>query len=117
MDTAQTARKALEILDRDGWTQGTVARVIATTRWRAGSHCIGGAWNLAVHGTARWAKNTTIYAPLVQVLRDQYPGFSSESTWDVGYIGAWNDRPDTTEADVRAILEKLAQQEGGQQGC
>lgn len=127
MNIAETARKALEILDLDGWNKGNVARpyVSVVHGYRANSHCIGGAWNMALSGRPRWLRDMTVYEPLVQMIREQYPDFYlapvrytantaampasvSPAATNVSFISAWNDTMSTTEADVRAILEKLA---------
>ncbi len=115
MNTAETARKALEILDRDGWNQGAVQRGYASGdgRFRAGSHCIGGAWNLALSGQVRWLHDVTVYEPLLRVIREQYPDFFQYQDFFqypdfFRNLGVWNDQPSISEADVRAILEKLA---------
>lgn len=116
-NVAATARKALEILDRDGWCKGEITWSGMMTKkggqFRIGSHCLGGAWNLAVTNETTWLQGEAAhyYAPLIGVLREQYPEHftGDERLWDI--IPRVNDTTSTTEADIRAILEKLAAKE------
>ncbi len=121
METAEIAREALRILDRDGWNKGYLT--YTSVSWddgesvRAGSHCIGGAWNLALHGDSRWVLaprgGMTIllsepYELLAEAIREQYPAYTPYPYDAINLIAEWNNDPATTEDDVRAILEKLA---------
>jgi len=116
MNAAEIARKALYILDRDGWCKHSLTwcapcATVYGGNYPEGSHCIAGAWNLAAHGNDRWADD---YQPLHEVITAQYPDFRVENDgWlkldtPQGHIAMWNNRDETTEQDVRAILEKLA---------
>jgi len=123
MTDSDTARKALEILDSDGWCKDhlTYPGFYALTRypapWQAGSHCIGGAVNIAMHGNEDWQLPGTadFYRRLADVIREQYPEFRAPrvtglmpGTEDISFIAQWNNAPETAEADVRRILEKIA---------
>ena len=124
MNVAETAKKALEILDSDGWCQGSTeiregsialmnARMSGKD-YRIGSHCLAGAWNKALSRDCGFLGDTTsgVYAPLAKVIREQYPDFTSHPYgFDSLRVVTFNDLPDTTEADIRAILEKLAVEE------
>ena len=125
MDVAQIARKALEILDRDGWCKGSVnfkpgpssgitiksagLPAFAPGNYPAGSHCLGGAWNLALHDCPNFlAGNPELYKPLAKAIHAQYPEIAELGLEPQGSIVNFNDRASVTETGVRAILEKLA---------
>lgn len=129
METAEIARKALAILDEHGWCKFALTDM-------AGRHCLGGAWNLAHHGYCDWnvgnprwyyeqplVIDESAHQPLADAICALYPEFSSllsmsrlreiaitrgEVTPAAWLIADWNNHPDTTEDDVRAVLEKLA---------
>jgi hypothetical protein len=122
MSPSQVARDSLEILSRDGWCKWTTTLypgilVPLTHEQKAlmqgfpfpvGSHCLGGAMNLALTGCAEfWCENALAYDAAASVIMDQYP-----QKWDGLGSGSiltyFNDLNETTEQDVRAILEKLA---------
>lgn len=112
MNTAETARKALEILDRDGWCKGTLSW---RRPYRPSSHCLAGTWNMALYGDwafpLEMADHGAEYEPLLAAIREQYPDMEEEAKEDwhsLGLITWFNDRGRTAEADVRAVLEKLA---------
>lgn len=120
METAEIARKALEILDRDGWAKGTFGQFTVDADGNAilyGPHCIGGAWTIA-QGTGCWIiEENGSYRELWEMVAAMFPD------WDyreyrkyisplapdspVNRIVAWNDHF-AAEDDVRAVLEKLA---------
>jgi hypothetical protein len=126
-DIPTIAREALAILDRDGWNKGAVTLSelgaglgytngerfhTSYTHYPVGSHCIGGAWNLALHGADTWdTRLPELYQPLVDILQAEWPertidGYDrNHLSWVIAY---WNNHPRTTEADVRRVLEKLA---------
>ena len=112
MTPAETARKALEILDRDGWCKYTTiwttlhARNFPGSNYRIGSHCLGGAWNEATR-IESIGKLQESYAPLSAVIAEQYPGYKQDVIYPWNIIPMMNDDGTTTEADVRAILEKV----------
>jgi hypothetical protein len=115
MDIAGTARAALEVLTRDGWNQGALTWVKEIgPEYREGSHCIGGAVNMVTYGCDEW--NTTaepVYQEIRKVIEAQYPEFTSarptrQSIHDILFIATWNNDENTTEADVRLVLEKVA---------
>ena len=119
MNIAETARKALEILDRDGWNKGAAILnfTYPDSPYRMGSHCVGGAWAKAL-GIEFHTKNTRQLLPLIEMIREQYSRIEElirEEAIFAGYpirvITMFNDMDSTTEADVRAILEKLAARE------
>ena len=116
MNAAEIARKALEILDRDGWCKGTTVyprlTPISPRSYRTGSHCIGGAWSMAATGDAAMNCLDSVMMPLIEVIREQYPEIRDSVEAPVlglpkREITLFNDLPGTTEADVRAILEKI----------
>jgi len=124
-NVAETARKALEVLDRDGWCKGSpefspdqgefevwtpgFPHPVRHSGYRTGSHCLGGVWNIALHGRCSFTCSDASYEPLIRVILSQYPELDEqEFLAPSGVITYLNDRPDITEADVRAILEKLA---------
>lgn len=125
------AREALEILDRDGWNKGSLTRLSdegvppAWLAYKTGSHCIAGAWNLAQHGHEGWDLNGVNYFPLYDMIKAQWPEYRSVnaeryaemllvvpglriSSFIACFIADWNNAVETTETDVRTILEKLA---------
>jgi hypothetical protein len=111
MDAAETAREALRVLDRDGWCKGSLSYNSSPPGgvYPGGSHCLGGAWNIADHGTVLWDTSCPgTYEPVADVIRAQYPQYSSDVSEAPCLIMWMNDADPTTEADVRAILEKLA---------
>ncbi len=116
MNVAETARKALDILDRDGWNKGYLTNpyLDGPGLYREGSHCIGGAWNLALTGTsATWLlapEGDAGYELLAQTIQEQHPDLKGQyADWSsIGIIADWNNHERTTESDVRRILEKLA---------
>jgi hypothetical protein len=131
MSPSQVARDSLDILSRDGWCKWTTTKwttamspgaIIAMTHDRKasflsfpeGSHCLGGAWNVAHHGDPWWVNNVNdLYEPVADVIKAQYPEAAglqlSAVVLEAPSLIMWlNDAPVITEADVRAILEKLA---------
>ena len=126
-NTADIARDALAVLDSDGWCKDylTFSDMSASLYagngnplpWQIGSHCIGGAVNIAMHEDACWDDEHAFYAELAEVIRQQYPEYVPPVSWsggrvvpvtDVYYIATWNNAKDRTEEEVRRILEKLA---------
>lgn len=113
MNVAETARKALEILDRDGWCKFAVTwtsfqkQMYPGHHYPEGSHCLSGLWGEAV-GIEN-AGNRELYEPLAAVVREQYPEYipGIDPNWPLTIIPAMNDALGITEADVRAILEKV----------
>ena len=120
MNIAETARKALEILDKDGWNKGSADKNFIYSLddpYKVGSHCAGGAWAKAL-GIEFHVENTVQLLPLIEMIREQYPLIEEMIREEVifeGYpirtITMFNDMYSTTEADVRAILEKLTARE------
>ena len=128
-NTADIARDALAVLDSDGWcknhlTFSEIASLYAGSGlplpWQIGSHCIGGAVNIAMHEDACWGDEHAFYAELAEVIRQQYPeyvppvscsGTREVPVTDVYYIATWNNAQDRTGEEVRRILEKLAAKE------
>lgn len=116
-NVAETARKALDILDQDGWCKGSVnmrpdpiSGIPTGVRYRLGSHCLAGAWNKAFSGQCNFLPDENIYTPLIEIIREQYPELDAQNprTIGAGIIIVMNDSSSESEADVRAILEKLA---------
>lgn len=125
---AQIARDALDILDRDGWAKGALTMVSGMERYEflagvAGSHCIGGAVNLAMSGDDDWLMDacaTEFYDHMLKVIKMLFPGEDeNEMPWklfsqsfdrhaSIGIIAQWNNNPGTTQDDVRVVLEKIA---------
>ena len=126
---ARTAREALEVLDRDGWCKGSVTlyrnspykimiigygspdNIIdpASFSYPDGSHCLGGAWNIALCGKPSFLKDCDeAYEPLISVILAQYPEIAETGLNRTSVILHFNDRAGTSEDDVRAILEKIA---------
>lgn len=107
---AQLARKTLRILDLDGWCKRALTWESGYgTDYPDGSHCIGGAWNIALTRGEDWVRDYRPYVPLVEAIQAQYPEFRDIGEDDVARIIAiWNNRPERTESEVRAILEKIA---------
>ncbi len=120
MNIAETAQKALEILDKDGWNKGSTDKNFMyspSDPYNLGSHCVGGAWAKALE-IGFYHENTGQLLPLIEMIREQYPQIEEmirEEGISLGYpirtITMFNDMDSTTEADVRAILEKLAARE------
>jgi hypothetical protein len=117
MNHAEIAQGALDILDRDGWckfslTYRSLFNAVPDFP-RDGSHCIGGAVNLAMTGQDNWVLDSDFYGVLAGVIREQYPDhrlpeYAPADVLDVWFIAEWNNNPGTTEADVRRVLEKIA---------
>lgn len=110
---AETARRALDILDRDGWCKYFItAPGNPYENVREGSHCLGGAWNLAHHDSDQWAEGAFRYlAPLVNEIMAQYGERPVSEAWGgqlAPVIAAWNNSDEITECDVRRVLEKIA---------
>ena len=125
METAEIARKALEILDRDGWNKGFFTLLYnplpqvyksATGKfpYRSGSHCIGGAWSIAM-GSSGWCSYEDyweLWEKIIVMFPDWTCGYPDIHSHDdpeqaMNHIVCWNDTC-ATEDDVRAVLEKLA---------
>ena len=118
---AETARKALEILDRDGWCRWSLECSEADLPYyrrqgmtpRAGSHDLCGLWSLAVLGRLQPdAGAEDVYGPLARRIRELDPDLDRLFTGGaldvpVFYVIATNDRW-TTESEARAFLEGLA---------
>jgi hypothetical protein len=115
----QVAAEALEILERDGWCKGTVSSppimvYLSPVLARPGSHCLGGAVNLAARGAPEcWADEDPCLAAAARVIAEQYPEIPASlgEGPPARLVTYFNDRADTTYPDVRRILEKLAVQE------
>lgn len=110
MNTAEIARKALEILDRDGWNKGALTWYVRAG-YPVGSHCIGGAVNLAATGMDEWSPIAEpVYEALSKVIQAQYPEFAKpwHSCINPVMIATWNNDKNITEQDIRRVLEKLA---------
>lgn len=136
METSEIAVKALEILDQDGWCKGSVSfhsqamdnvHVVVAGEpplqpqgYREGSHCLAGAWSMAATGNPAIWRNQAMFEPLVKAILALYPEigdlpwfgvpfeFSTLADVNTSVITYLNDRQETTEDDVRAVLEKLA---------
>lgn len=107
METAEIAREALAVLDRDGWAKSYL------TSPSTQEHCIAGAWNLAHHKTSMWAADIGYLSPLADAIKAQYPEYApvrilNDKSSLAYFIAKWNNRAETSEADVRQVLEKLA---------
>jgi hypothetical protein len=126
---AEIAREALNILDRDGWCQGMLTMDFpwVTSQFRLGSHCLGGAVNLAMYGHDRWYNREApdsiavdddgyaFYLKVAAKVRELHPDWKSPITaYPVDespllipcLLAFWNN--DVTESDVRTVLEKIA---------
>jgi hypothetical protein len=110
----EIARDALDLLDRDGWCKWAATmheQGIGCRQYRKGAHCLGGALSMAYGATAdMWTCPQAVYQRVADLIGEQYPEWQE---WKAGFpvvctITAFNDHEDTTEADVRRILEKLA---------
>lgn len=127
MNPAEIARKALKVLDEDGWCKGSVnlnknspftllitdgagtLLDLSKSQYPNGSHCLGGAWNIALHGKPHFLKDQgDSYEPLVLTIFAQYPEIADLGLDRLAAIMNFNDRSEITEDDVRAILEKIA---------
>lgn len=116
IDVAETARTALEILEEHGWCRGSVnyrCWIGSGPRYPVGSHCIGGAWNLAASGTVQFQpEDSGIYDALAGVIQAQYPECALRDfphcNPQICTIMWFNDTRAGSESDVRRILEKLA---------
>src|SRR5215469_7303713 len=120
---AQIAREALTILDRDGWNKGALCAeqtdLEQSRSWyqnqpqnlRVGSHCIGGAVNIALSGDRSWLESEygdEFYQHLASKIRELFPDrYKHDSNEDIWSIAMWNNHPATTEQDVRTVLEKI----------
>lgn len=102
------ARKALAILDQEGWCKFT-----ATSP--AGAHCLGGAWALA-HGATLLSLGQADYRPLSEALTARYPcvrgRIPAHLRTPLYLITSWNDHPATQRDHVRALLRELITGEG-----
>lgn len=125
---AQAARAALEILNRDGWCKRalTLHGSFPAAPYREGSHCIGGAVNIAMFGNDMWHGDSSyllsrtgpgddLYAVLAGKIRELYPELAGDAmplaryrSQDTALIARWNNHPGISEADVRQVLEKIA---------
>ena len=107
-ETAEKAREALEILNKSGWCKGATTN-LADPRYPRNSHCLGGAWNLALYENDIWKSNDiTPYRVLASLILEQYPDRARAGEPAAYNVTEFNDHPHTTEDDVRSILEKLA---------
>lgn len=114
---AQIARKALRVLETDGWCKMALTwTAVCGKAYAEGSHCIAGAWNIALRHNENWVGDYRLYEPLVNAIKAQYPEFGNlagtrlrgdEGDYDT-YIAWWNNHQDRTRAEVTAILEKIA---------
>lgn len=119
---AEIATRALSILEQDGWNRGyLVLRPLfnyENPEHKTGSHCIGGAINLAANPLLNgWAWYSSpgmawFYQHVVTTIRRLHPDYAwPEATAEKGphyYIAKWNNDPITTYADVRAVLTAIA---------
>jgi hypothetical protein len=99
MNVQETARKALDILDREGWIQGSAG---------PSGRCMGGAWAEALTGDQWSLYRGADVKPLTEAIMAQYPGTTGRAAPAYDLVTRWNDVIGRTEDDVRAILEKLA---------
>lgn len=119
--SAQVAREAIAVLDRDGWGKGatTISVPSYSSVGMPGAHCLGGAINIAVKGSAIWIPYTTDpeyaaccrhYEVVAAKIRERYPDFPHDpfQDTDVFLLTSWNDADGTTEHDVRGVLEEIA---------
>ena len=107
-ETAEKAREALEILNKNGWCKGATTN-LTDPRYPRNSHCLGGAWNLALYESDMWMSNDIPYRVLASLILEQYPDRGVAAGDPAAYnVTEFNDHPHTTEDDVRSILEKLA---------
>lgn len=120
--TQEIARKALMILDRDGWSPDFLTRSHPvwgdTQQWREGSHCIAGLWNMALPGErSSWQFSSELhmasYAPLIAKARELFGDDAISSTGsyhphsDIYALVDWNNEH-ATEDDIRRLLTELA---------
>lgn len=122
----RVARRALEILRDDGWNKGALTWLegfptFEGVSYQPGSHCIGGALNLAMCEddlslrTDNWRPGDETYEAVREVIAAQYPdfqldmhGFAVKMYETVNFIARWNNQPERTIEDVESVLEKLA---------
>ena len=119
---AQVACDALDVLDRDGWCRHTTTWPPLGGRsglYPVGAHCMGGLINIAACGADDWKGDLIgIYEVVRDKIREMYgwelpedmvPGLCGllHGGVTVRYVATWNDL-EASEADVRAVLEKLA---------
>jgi hypothetical protein len=125
---AVIARDALAILDRDGWNQGMLTWQFGGEKFRDGSHCVGGAVNLAMHGSDEWAYDEREAAPVYTAIADAMEAIdpiaanehdrgyysrvlgtiinSGNNGGTVYYLAEWNNYH--TEEQVREALGRVA---------
>jgi hypothetical protein len=105
----EIAARALEVLGKDGWCKWMTTNN-AGGLYPVGSHCLGGALNLAYGGCSEmWYCPPPLYRMIADLIGEQYPEWRIAGYFPpVSIITAFNDHAVITETDVRRILEKLA---------
>ena len=122
---AQIAADALTAMDRDGWCRGATTWTLGrdvyveseTGKYPVGSHCLGGLINIGMWNSPTWCKEEMGLYRMVAGRSGEMYGWELPETmdywegdpyWDdTRYIATWNDSS-ACEADVRAVLEKIA---------
>ena len=130
MSTAQeTARQALQWLARDGWCKGSTGLTPERKQmmlshpdgwghdagqWRIGSHCAGGAVNLALSGgkSSWWSHADEAYAPFAEVIRRRWPEMTRrvhprQASPHMSLLMVFNDDMETSYDDVIAMLREV----------
>jgi hypothetical protein len=122
----EIATEALGLLETDGWVKGALGGP-------GERHCIGGALNLAMYGSEFWPfygseereKAMPVYARTRAAIMRIDPGADQRvkdcpscvvvgvtdaaHVHDTAYIAHWNNHRDTTWAETRDVLCKLAE--------
>lgn len=114
--TPEIAREALAILKRDGWNRGylSLTEYSRVKVFALGSHCIGGAANLALSGgTSFWWQITPAARDFYQHLADAIVAREPDSVNEIGhesspmeFVVGWNNS--RQREDVFAVLESMA---------
>jgi hypothetical protein len=92
VDICDIYRRAVEILDRDGWCQGT-------EQDHTGRHCAQGALRIAAGWSAKECADMALENAVLRPLQQHLSSL----------VTVWNDAPGRTEAEVRASLVAVAE--------
>lgn len=128
MTPSEAAAGALDYIARDGWCKCAVEmtpmrrmmllnypeRISShVLEWKIGSHCAGGAMNLALSGgkSTWWSHPDSAYSAVASVIRERFPSIAARvnpcsSSPDRALVMIFNDDEHVSYDDVIWVLRK-----------